>query len=276
MKQLKNFEVKENENEIYEVEISRLVDNIIINVKTKDTNDNTNDSYKSYVKELTFEEIKTVKYFLIYDSIDECIDEIFSQMEIKKPSIKLENNNLNLIFYIANKKFPSVSFDLKESIKTYNELIKENEELKKKNETQKNKLKDNEEYINNLKSTIKSFGKDENINIFIRYKNEYGIFEKKQYSFKIKDTIGYLIDTVKKKENMIEIYSVYFEKNELTYELDKNLAYYGIYQNSTINFDVSYIGGEYIIKCHYPQFIKKLELEENNTIEEVKKKFLNR
>ena len=91
----------------------------------------------------------------------------------------------------------------------------------------------------------------------------------------MKDSIDYLIDTIRKKENMIKISSVFFEKNELTYEFDNNLAYYGIYENSPIIFNVNYIGGEYIIKCDYPAFIKKLELTEYTTIEEVKKKFLN-
>ena len=268
MKKLKNFEIKENENVIYEIEISKLADNIIINVKAKDTNN----SFKKFEKELTLEEIKETKYFLMYDSIDECIDEILSQMEIKEPSIKFENNNLKLIFYLSNKKFPFISFDLKETFKTYKDLIKENEELKKEIEKQKIKLKDNEEYINNLKSTIKSFGEDKEINIFIRYKNEYGTFVEKPYSFKMKDTIDYLIGTVKEKENMIEISSVHFEKNNLTYEIDNNLAYYGIYENSLIIFRVNYLGGEYIIKCEYPQFIKKFEFEEDNTIEEVKQK----
>ena len=250
MKQLKTFEIKENENNIYEIEISKLADNIIINAKTKDAKD----SNKKYEKELTFEEIKKVKYFQMFDSIDECINEIFSPMEIKKPSIKLEKNNLNLIFYISNIKYPSISFELKETFKVYKDIIKENEELKKENELLKNKLKNNEEYINNLKSTIKSFGNDEEINIFIIYNNCYDGKEHRQYSFKMKDTIDYLIDTIRKKENMIEKFSVYFEKNELRYEFDNNLAYYGIYNNSTIKFNVSYIGGEYSIWCHYPAF----------------------
>ena len=94
MKQLKIFEIKENENNIYEIEISKLADNIIINAKMKNAKDS------KFEKEITFEEIKKVKYFQMFDSIEEYINEIFSQMEIKKPSIKLGNNNLILIFYI--------------------------------------------------------------------------------------------------------------------------------------------------------------------------------
>jgi len=121
---------------------------------------------------------------------------------------------LILIFYILNIKYPSISFDLKETFKTYKDIINENEELKKENELLKNKLKNKEEYIKNLESTIKSFGNDKDINIFIKYND---IFGKKitQYSFKMKDKIDYLS-------------SVFFEKNELTYEFDNNLAYYGI------------------------------------------------
>ena len=71
---------------------------------------------------------------------------------------------------------------------------------------------------------------------------------------------------------MIHIESVYFEKNDLTCEFDNNLAYYGIYEKSIIRFNVNYIGGNYIIKCHHPAFTKNLELENYYTIEEVKKK----
>jgi len=77
MKQLKIFEIKENDNNIYEIEISKLADNIIINAKMKNAKDS------KFEKEITFEEIKKVKYFQMFDSIDECINEIFSQMDIK-------------------------------------------------------------------------------------------------------------------------------------------------------------------------------------------------
>lgn len=77
MKQLKIFEIKENENNIYEIEISKLADNIIINAKMKNAKDS------KFEKEITFEEIKKVKYFQTFDSIDEYINEIFSQMDIK-------------------------------------------------------------------------------------------------------------------------------------------------------------------------------------------------
>lgn len=77
MKQLKIFEIKENENNIYEIEISKLSDNIIINAKMKNAKDS------KFEKEITFEEIKKVKYFQMFDSIDEYINEIFSQMDIK-------------------------------------------------------------------------------------------------------------------------------------------------------------------------------------------------
>ena len=91
----------------------------------------------------------------MYDSINDCLDEIFSQMEIKKPNAKLENNYLNIIFYLSNIKYPSISFALEEKINTYEDIIKENEKLIKENEELKNRIKKINEKINNLKSTIK-------------------------------------------------------------------------------------------------------------------------
>ena len=78
-----------------------------------------------YEKSLSLGEIQRVKYFTIYDSIEECMEDIISGININKNIISEENNKLKLVIPLLNKKYNSISFLLdkkSKSLKLKNKL----------------------------------------------------------------------------------------------------------------------------------------------------------
>ena len=128
------------------------------------------------------------------------------------------------------------------------------------------KIKIFQQEIYDLKDTLFLLYNNSKIKVNIKRNDQI-----KEYSFKLTDTIQDLINEVKKNEKNIKKYFKISTKDAYITDYKKNLVYYKMYQNITINFDDFLIGGNYCIKTLTGKTIC-LYLEPNDTIDIVKAK----
>ena len=144
-----------------------------------------------YEKSFSLEDIQKVKYFTIYDKIEECMEDIIAGINMNKNIITEENNKLKFVIPLLNKKYNSITFLLEAKSKSLK--IEEQAKLIEKLEKENSDLKSE---IRKLKGEINSENKNEgenlSINIKIRSKGT------KKYTFNPKNTIEFMIDTLKK------------------------------------------------------------------------------
>lgn len=214
--------------------------------------------------------IKLCKIFKICENIKEVYDIIIQIFEKKNASINIINENkISLIINVSlpggelqkvnltlNKKKINGNILFEELENQIKNLEKENLDLKKENESLKKKLTEPKNKI----------GEDElliHINII-----DHGT---KKYIFKTKDTINYIIESVKKDYNISKKYLMIRYNNLLIYDYDRTLEDYKILNNSTIYFDRKPVGGQYFVKTLTGETLT-LDLECNDTIENVKVK----
>ena len=117
----KIFEIFENEKEKFQIKIESLGNNLSVYAK-KELKFSLSEEFQS---KFSLDDIKKVRYFQIYDSVDECLEDIFKGINTSKSSLKKENNNLIITIPLLNKKYPSISFSLKEKVKNDKDIIKE-------------------------------------------------------------------------------------------------------------------------------------------------------
>ena len=145
-------------------------------------------------------DIQKVKLFQVFDTIDECLSEIFNFIELNKGIIKVKNSLLSLIIPLNSKKYPEISFELNQKEKNDSEKIKElynvihklNEEKikeKKENDELKKKI---ERLENSLYFDIEILGKKEEVNgisieFFIFGENEFHKFIDNKWKFNEND-----------------------------------------------------------------------------------------
>ena len=245
------FTVGNNEDEIsYNITIENTTKKLLIKIhKAKDNID------KYYVSSFTLEDIQNVKYFLIYDNIEECMDDIISGINTNKSMVKEENNALKLIIPLLNKKNSYISFEV--SKKSKKKIIKEQNILIEK------LLKENMD----LKSEIKKL-KDKTKNISINVIINESIT--KNYEFKEDEPINSMIELVKKEFNIDNNFEIIYNYTIIE-DYNKTFGYYKISNKSTILFNYFTIGGQYFVKTLSGKTII-LELESNDTILNIKNK----
>ena len=156
-----------------------------------------------YKNQFSLYEIQKVKWFLAYDTLDECLTEIFQILNEKKGIIKEENDNqLNLIIPLNSKKFSEILFPLykkeisdKEKIDELYEIInslnEKNNEQRKQIINLKEKLYDindqeiriyggKNEKLNGISIDLSLFGKEDIKKflkiIFLKKKKEKNIY----------------------------------------------------------------------------------------------------
>ena len=200
------FKIQKNKpKKLYEILLNNVNNNLVMSVLQLDCL-----PVKKYQKYFDLPSIQNLnKYFLIYDSIDEILDEL--EGRINDCSIEFDENNLLLKFKIPNKKFKEASFKLDE-IKDKDEIILElfykNEELNEKKDNYKMKEK-----IKNLNNKIEEQNKIiENLNQINLKKNDFIISKVYQYEIlnEKKDNFNNIkID----KSNEFEIKSIKKENN---------------------------------------------------------------
>ena len=165
--------------------------------------------YKKYEKKVTLKDFQKVKYFLMYDSIKDCFNDIFKKGETENITIEEKTDSLIITFPISSEKYPSISFTLneikskksnKEIIESLNSLNKNFIDLKK----EFIKINDNLNWILN-NSLV-------NINIKIDNKIEQFTFK---YSDRIKEIINIIVDRKKIVKNNNECFKLFFNANLL-------------------------------------------------------------
>ena len=204
------FEIRNyNDRIIYKIKINPSFDELLINI-TK----SRNGIYNYYENTFTLKDLQVVKYFTIYDNIEECMDDIISGINTNQSLIKKENNKLKLIIPLLNKKYPTISFTLNE--KSKDKMINEQnmfiEKLQKENYDLKKEF-------NNLKLKIANYEKNKNKNILVEI--VINNIVKKNITFKSNDTINILIELVEQEFNFKNKYS-YYEISGKTITLDLN------------------------------------------------------
>ena len=124
-----------------------------------------------YTNKFTLQDIKKVKFFNDeYESIDECLSEIFDRLDKNESKLKIEKDELVIIVPLYSKKYPEIKFPLEKKIKSENEKYNELLDLFKKMKTEQEKevkdLKDRINYLENLLKIKKNENKAVNDDAF--------------------------------------------------------------------------------------------------------------
>ncbi len=240
----------------YSVDIKVGENNIIINAK----NNSKCSFHKEYVKKITLKDFQKVRYFTIYDSIKDCFNDIYNENETQNISFQEEKNSLIITFPIANKKYPSISFELEEV-----DLQLDDKTI----------IKEQNRIIDNLKGAYNKINNNlnwifDNILLNINIKNGEKI---EQYTFKFKDKIetifNKLINNKNYKKKDYECFKLFYN-GKMLYK-GTNLFDNLITNNSTLEIKALKMGGQYFVKTLTGKSIT-LELEPYDTIENLKEK----
>ena len=253
------FEIKDNFRKIiFKTKLSIVGNELLIIVhKIKDNIIN-----KYYEKYFSLEEIQKVKCFTIYDTIQECLDDIIAGINTQNSIIKEDNNKLELIIPILNKKYQSISFILNKKPKS--QIVQMQNILIEKLQREINDLKNE---INILKAEKEKIANNQ-LSIDIQINNKYV----KTFYLKSNDTIKYMIELVKNEFIINDIFHLIY-KDLIIDDYNKTFNDYNIINNATINFDFvkNNFGGQYFVRTLSGKNIT-LDLESNDTILNVKKK----
>ena len=104
----KLFEVISNTNKHYFIKILNKVNSILISCYYQKEISKT-----EYESEFDINYLKKVKLFSIYDSIDECLDQIFAGIDTNKTIINENSNNIILTIPLNNIKYKEIKFEIK-------------------------------------------------------------------------------------------------------------------------------------------------------------------
>ena len=184
-----------------------------------------------YENSFTLEDIQKVKLFLPYDNIEECLDEIFQGLNIDTNIIIEENERIDIIVPLHNKKFNEIKFELKKAecsledkLKFLNELKSENRllrqeinnlkeefngKLEKETNSLKEEIKDLKQKIEEIKGINYNIGNKQTFSC-IKYENHPCLLLLVDYKNKSKEydnSAGYCCDECKKSfEKQIPCY----------------------------------------------------------------------
>ena len=104
----KKFEIKSNLNKIFYFTLLNKGETLLISSYYY----NFNNSKKEYEAKFDLSYIKSVKLFIIYDTLDDCLDEIFSGIDTGKSYLVEEDKFINLYIPLNNKKFNEIMFKI--------------------------------------------------------------------------------------------------------------------------------------------------------------------
>ena len=137
-----NFEIKSNTGKMFYINLINQEEYLIITAYYI-----SNKNKIEYESKFDISYIKKVKLFILYDTINECLEEINSGINTGKSYLVEEKNYINIFIPLNNIKFNEINFkvDLKENINIVNN--KEINELK-------NVIKDQNNEIINLKNKV--------------------------------------------------------------------------------------------------------------------------
>jgi len=114
-----------------------------------------------YERNITLDEIKEVKLFKVYDSVEECFQEMLISINSNECYIEDEIDNITIIIPLRNEKFKEIRFTINKKI---------NEDINKLYENIKDELNDNKmnDLMNILKIQSEKINKLENENICLK------------------------------------------------------------------------------------------------------------
>jgi hypothetical protein len=137
-----NFEIKSNTGKMFYINLLNQEEYLIITAYYI-----SNKNKIEYESKFDISYIKKVKLFILYDTINECLEEINSGINTGKSYLVEEKNYINIFIPLNNIKFNEINFkvDLKENINIVNN--KEINELK-------NVIKEQNNDIINLKNKV--------------------------------------------------------------------------------------------------------------------------
>ena len=137
-----NFEIKSNTGKMFYINLLNQEEYLIITAYYI-----SNKNKIEYESKFDISYIKKVKLFILYDTINECLEEINLGINTGKSYLVEEKNYINIFIPLNNIKFNEINFkvDLKENINIVNN--KEINELK-------NVIKDQNNEIINLKNKV--------------------------------------------------------------------------------------------------------------------------
>ena len=156
-KKSKNISITSNKYREYDITIESEL-NSLINIVAFEK-DNNNKYYEHY----DLDNLRKIKYFSLFESIDEIFEEIKDKITKNDPQLSEESNSLKLIINTGNTKFKEIIFNVKKNEKEYNEKINEIfsiiNDLKEKERKQDKKIQLFEDKINNLNEIINELNK---------------------------------------------------------------------------------------------------------------------
>lgn len=144
----KTIKLTSENNNQYTIDFANGVDFLEIEAKT------LNDMIPEfYTNKFTLQDIKKVKFFNDdYESIDECLSEIFDRLDKNESKLKIENDELVIIVPLSRKY--EIKFPLEKKIKSenekYNELFDLIKKIKTDQENEVRALRDRINYLENL------------------------------------------------------------------------------------------------------------------------------
>ena len=202
-----NFEIKSNTGKMFYINLLNQEEYLIITAYYI-----SNKNRVEYESKFDISYIKKVKLFILYDTINECLEEINSGINTGKSYLVEEKNYINIFIPLNNIKFNEINFkvDLKENINIVNN--KEINELK-------NVIKEQNNEIINLKNKVNQL--EILVNDLLIFKND--IVGKITFKINSKIVDSYFnIILIKNWINNINNESSKIIKAKLLYKLSKD------------------------------------------------------
>ena len=189
------FEINSSENKKFHCFLNLNDDNINFYFYTE------NIPKKQYEKSFSIEDFYNVRYFRMFDNLEEIFDELNNLINKVPYFIGEETSKINLIFEINQLKFKEITFCLEESEREQKDVNNEIYELIYDNKVEINKIKENyDKEINNLKKTINDL-QIENNNLKNNINNLKNENEKnKNDILKLQENINNILFQIKDKE----------------------------------------------------------------------------
>lgn len=136
-----NFELKSNKGKVFYINLINNYEQLCISAYYN-VNNNSKVEYES---KFDISYVKNVKLFILYDTLDECLDEIFAGINTGKSYLSEEKDFINICIPLTNVKFKEINFKV---------------DLKDKNDLDEKVGKDKKDQISELKKVIKEQKKE--------------------------------------------------------------------------------------------------------------------
>ena len=149
---IKSIKITSNKNREFNITFINKDDYLIIKAKCYNI---------EYEKSISLDEIKEVKLFKFYESVEECFQEMLISINSNECYIEDEIDNITIIIPLRNEKFKEIRFTINKKI---------NEDINKLYENIKDELNDNKmnDLMNILKIQSEKINKLENENICLK------------------------------------------------------------------------------------------------------------